>query len=275
MRRLIATAVVVAAVLTTVVGAPHARADGDDDCTVVIDDQGVAHRQCDESGGGGGPGNGGGGGGPVEQRYPFPEIDIAQVPACVATVYLTLPEIAARIGGLVVLTVLDPIIAATYLALLAVLPACPNQPVPVLTPALFAQQWFDDYPLPVPAPQIDPGEMIVGIEAFLEAGSPVTQDPPAVTTPFGPATMRLESQLFVDWGDGSGEEGPFTTAGGPYPDGDLRHVYERHGRFDVVVRQMWSLVWTIGAQAGRIDGTQTQGVLAGFPVTEVEAVIHG
>jgi hypothetical protein len=65
------------------------------------------------------------------------------------------------------------------------------------------------------------------------------------------------------------------SAGGPYPEGDLRHVFIRQGAYDIVVTQDWIATWQIGAESGTITGLQTSGTLAAFPVQEREAVIVG
>lgn len=152
---------------------------------------------------------------------------------------------------------------------------CPGVVVDLLTPELWARDYLRTVALPVPAPVIAPGEMLVGLEAFLETGSPVTHVVTEAATPFGPATFSFESVVTVDWGDGSEPTGPVATAGGPYPDGDLRHVYITQGTYDVVVTQDWVATWSVGGDSGTVTGLQTTGTLAGFPVEEREAVIVG
>ena len=84
----------------------------------------------------------------------------------------------------------------------------------------------------------------------------------------------MTSDVEVDWGDGRGEdEGPFESAGGPYPEGEIRHVYQRSGFYDVVVTQRWTLAWSVGGSGGRITGVETSGTLEDFEVFAVEAVI--
>jgi hypothetical protein len=151
---------------------------------------------------------------------------------------------------------------------------CPGADPIVLTPEMWARAYLRALQLPVPAPRIDPGVMIVGLESFLETGSPVTQGLTEPATPFGPASFSFASTVTVAWGDGA-TSGPIASAGGPYPDGDLRHVYTSQGEYDIVVTQDWTATWQIGAESGTVTGLQTTGTLAGFPVQEREAVIVG
>jgi len=151
---------------------------------------------------------------------------------------------------------------------------CPGVEIQPITPELFARNYLRTVVLPVPAPQIRPGRMLVGLEAFLETGSPITYQLTEAATPFGPATFDFTSTVTVDWGDGD-TTGPVATAGGPYPDGDLTHVYIYDGAYDVVVTQDWTATWTIGPESGTVGGLQTQGTLTDFPVEEREAVIVG
>jgi hypothetical protein len=151
---------------------------------------------------------------------------------------------------------------------------CPGADPVVITPEMWARSYLRDIDLPVPAPRIDPGVMIVGLESFLETGAPITQALTEPATPFGPATFSFDSTVTVDWGDGA-VSGPVASAGGPHPDGDLRHVYTSQGEYDIVVTQDWTATWQIGAESGTVTGLRTTGTLAGFPVQEREAVVVG
>ena len=145
---------------------------------------------------------------------------------------------------------------------------------PVASPELWAREYLRTVVLPVPAPAVAPGEMVVGWEAFLEVGSVLEHRIDEPDTPFGTATFLLTSTVTVDWGDGE-VTGPVATVGGPHPDGDLRHTYIRQGAYDVVVTQAWVATWQVGGESGTVTGLVTEAVLAGFPVQEIEAVIVG
>jgi hypothetical protein len=190
---------------------------------------------------------------------------------CVQTSYSRLS--AAYGGGRTEdeVTALTATIAVSYLSF--GYPACPG--TATITPDSFARDYLRSVQLPVPSPQIDPGRMLVGLEAFLETGSPITYELTEASTPFGPATFAFTSTITVDWDDGSPLTGPVATSGGPYPNGDLRHVYTRKGDYDIVVTQDWTATWNVGGEGGTVAGLQTSGTLAGFPVQEREAVLVG
>lgn len=142
------------------------------------------------------------------------------------------------------------------------------------SPEAWARAYLRTVALPVPAPVVAPGEMVVGWPAHLEVGSPLTHRIDEPVTPFGPATFELTSTVTVDWGDGT-VTGPVATVGGPYPHGDLRHTYVRQGAYDVVVTQAWVATWQVGGESGTVDGLVTEAVVEDFPVREVEAVLVG
>jgi hypothetical protein len=150
---------------------------------------------------------------------------------------------------------------------------CAGSAVPTITPRLWAESWVRAQVLPVPAPRIGAGRFVVGLEAFLETGTSLRLER-VDASPFGSAVLSLRSDVVVDWGDGRGEDGgPFASVGGPYPGGDITHVYQEMGFYDVVVTQRWTLDWSVGGAGGTITGVETTGTLADFEVFAVEAVI--
>lgn len=151
---------------------------------------------------------------------------------------------------------------------------CPGVDLGAGSPEAWAREYLRTVVLPVPAPVVAPGEMVVGWAAFLEVGSPLGHRIDEPATPFGPATFQLTSTVTVDWGDGE-VTGPVATAGGPFPDGDLTHTYLRQGAYDIVVTQEWVATWQVGGETGTVTGLVTEAVLEDFPVQEIEAVIVG
>jgi hypothetical protein len=241
-------------------------------CRNLVNERGQITVICDDVGGGPGPGSGGGPQGPTEPTVPVVSSGQDNGNACIAVAYV--PVSQAYGGGMTE----DQVLAITEQTAAGMIDLgmgyCPGSAAPTVTPAMWAMSYVRSIPLPVPAPEIDPGTMLVGLEAFLETGASITYEVAEPGTPFGPATFTFTSVLTVDWGDGT-TTGPVAAAGGPYPDGDLRHVYTRQGSYDIVVTQDWVATWQIGAESGTIDGLQTTGTLAGFPVEEREAVVVG
>ncbi|MBW3615720.1 MAG: hypothetical protein KY439_10500, partial [Actinobacteria bacterium] len=65
----------------------------------------------------------------------------------------------------------------------------------------------------------------------------------------------------VDWGDGTVERN-IRRRGGPWPEGDITHVYTHVGTYTVTVTQRWTATWRVGSQQGVIaDRLVTTGSL--------------
>jgi hypothetical protein len=123
-----------------------------------------------------------------------------------------------------------------------------------------------------PTPRIEPGRAIAGKVAFLEIGgsAPRSFD---VADPLGGPSAHVDARptYRVDWGDGAVTE--TSSNGGPWPHGDVTHTYQRTGHYDVVVTARWTAQWSgANGEGGNLDGLSTEGRIARFPVTEVQAV---
>jgi len=123
-----------------------------------------------------------------------------------------------------------------------------------------------------PAPRIQPGRAISGKTAFLEIGGagPRSFD---MADPLGGPGAHVDARptYRVDWGDGTVIE--TSSNGGPWPHGDVTHVYQRSGHYDVIVTARWTAQWSgANGERGDLNGLTTEGRIARFPVTEVQAV---
>ena len=67
---------------------------------------------------------------------------------------------------------------------------------------MVALQVMREVPLPAPEPEIEPGEMLVGIKACLESGADLTHEYSEQTI-LGPIAIGAAGELTVDWGDGT------------------------------------------------------------------------
>ena len=143
-------------------------------------------------------------------------------------------------------------------------------PAPPPQPSVIAEQTIVDLPLPEPAPQIDPGYAIAGLRVFLETGNSTSHDFGSIDTVLGPLSVTATSTYTVDWGDGT-TTGPHASAGGPYPDGDVTHLYQSATTVDVTVTQNWTASWSLAGQSGTVTGLVTSGVIDGFVVRQVQA----
>jgi hypothetical protein len=155
---------------------------------------------------------------------------------------------------------------------------CQDAELPVTTPAMEAASFVRQISLPLPLPYVQPDALPVGFEAFLETGAPTSQTFGPVDTPFGPLTLTATAQIYVDWDDPyddvDGEHGPYTGQPGPHPDGEITHVYQHHGTYDIAVRYVWTANWSIGDTTGTIEGVETSGSYPdpGFEAYSREAV---
>ncbi|HUQ39290.1 MAG TPA: hypothetical protein VM030_03985 [Acidimicrobiales bacterium] len=131
--------------------------------------------------------------------------------------------------------------------------------------------WQQRTPLPTPVAVIRPGRAITGREAFLEIGGAPTGHWHFEVFGYS-IDIDAASTYDVDWGDGTATTG-LTSRGGPWPDGDIRHVWTRTCACDVVVTQRWRGTWTAGGGRLPIPGVMvTRSTIDDFPVRQIQAV---
>jgi hypothetical protein len=149
---------------------------------------------------------------------------------------------------------------------------CLNSPPgpPPPTPGEIAEPFVRNIPLPVPNPEIDPGYNITGLLAYLETKS-TTSHAVNGTTVLGPISVTARGAYYVNWGDGTPEQGPFTFEGEPYPRGRITHLYENEGLYNVTVREAWTADWNLGGDSGTVTGLQTAATIP-LEVRELQAV---
>ncbi len=125
--------------------------------------------------------------------------------------------------------------------------------------------------LPTPGPRIAPGRAIVGKDAFLETNGR-TRVSHREATPLGELTIDAVGRYYVDWGDGE-KTGPHSVEGKPWPDGEIRHQYQNHGAYNVVVTEEWTATWQLAGDGGSLPGGRTTGRIDNFSVQQIQAVI--
>ncbi len=152
---------------------------------------------------------------------------------------------------------------------------CSRSPLPAPTPsrpeAAAEQAWQDHIRLPDPQLHIAPGWALTGKRAFLEVGGPTTAG--GTFTVFG-YTVEITARpvaLDVDWGDGIVERNLRTTPG-PWPDGQVHHVYTDDRPVTVTVTRHWTGQWRIGSASGTIEEPLSTTATLALEVRQLQAV---
>lgn len=156
---------------------------------------------------------------------------------------------------------------------LAQLPECPrDNPTPAApSPGDLARDFWDVRRLPTPTLEVIPDYAVSGKRVYLTIKGPATADFHVPNPLGGDVSIAATSRYTVDWGDGSP---PTTTTsqGGPWPDGDVTHVYDVAGRSATIrVVQTWGATWSAPGAGGTLDNLQTVGELV-LRVEQVQAV---
>jgi hypothetical protein len=125
--------------------------------------------------------------------------------------------------------------------------------------------------LPRPAPYVAPGYALTGNAGYLQTNAPMTRSFTA-TTPAGALSITAQGSFLVNWGDGSGWTGPYRTPGAPWPSGQITHVWENVGTYDVVAVESWTATWSLAGQTGTLTALETFGSIPAFQVRQLEAV---
>lgn len=151
-------------------------------------------------------------------------------------------------------------------------PHAPGDPPAVETPAMLAMRYWEQVPLPKPAPDIAPGRAITGKLAYLETNGEVSK---TYTNPtvFGQLVISAWGSYGVNWGDGS-SSGPHAFEGLSWPDGRITHEYQVVGSYDILVTESWTATWSLGGEQGTLRTLQTSGQIADFPVEQIQAVVR-
>lgn len=139
-----------------------------------------------------------------------------------------------------------------------------------LLPKEQAENAINKVVLPTPVLEIDPGWAITGLPAYLETKGTTTYE---AVIPVGSLNFNVKAtgQYFVDWGDGTGQWGPYDFEGLPWPDGQIKHVYQYTGNYTVTVRELWAFNWQSGKNSGVLNDRYSE---ASIPLTvrELQAV---
>ncbi len=126
--------------------------------------------------------------------------------------------------------------------------------------------------LPSPVPSMDPRYGVAGLAAYLTTGARLT-DTLQTTSAAGSVHANAQGTVTIDWGDGSPAVGPTSAQGGPWPAGDLRHLYASPDCYRVTVTVNWLVHYDAAGQNGTLSGIQTSGVIPQYCVYKVASVM--
>lgn len=135
----------------------------------------------------------------------------------------------------------------------------PRCPTASLSPEEVARSVVEAFPFPAPKPYIAPGRAITGLRAYLEPRSP-TAVSDVRPTPLGDIRLDATGSYYVDWGDA--RTGPHSGPGGPWPNGNISHVYTNRGTYDVLVTEAWTVHWQVAGASGTLNVTTDGGLEA-------------
>ncbi|CAN5573102.1 hypothetical protein BH20ACT2_BH20ACT2_03670 [soil metagenome] len=159
-------------------------------------------------------------------------------------------------------------------------PRCPaTEEEPAFDPAAASLAFWQAYVSPPPPSplRVEPGEMLVGLTAYLEIGG--DQAPTwTLDNPIGPdVTIAATPRYVVDWGDGATTE--TRSRGVPHPGGpgEITHVYDDAGTHTITVNAYWSATWSLaggGAGGNLPELAEPTTATLDLPIREIQAVIQ-
>ena len=153
-------------------------------------------------------------------------------------------------------------------------PAAPGAPAPPApTAADIAATWSQSATLPNPTLRVRPGYAVTGLTAYLEIGTP---SPWTVSIPDPVRNDAItiscgHTSFDVSWGD-STPPTETTSTGGPYPKGDVTHVYQQAAQsYTIAVTEHWGCRWSDPAgNGGTLTGLRSAGRLP-LEVREIQS----
>lgn len=263
MRRLVAAALV--AVIVAGAGPASAQTDPG---VIGTSTGGVTVTDQDHGAPGGGSSNGsqGGGGssGPTYYSYVAIGWGPPDMSMCIGVWYTTDPTVAAQYHNTI------ESLQAQEAALGQNIRVCPAAQPATPDPGTLARSFWDVRQLPSPSLKVVPDYGIVGKKVYLQIGGDNAKRLD-VPDPLGPPiTISATATYVIDWGDGT--TGTTSSHGGPYPDGDVTHVYTQDAsNITITVNEEWTASWSAGTAGGNLTGLRTTGSLP-FRVEQVQAV---
>lgn len=138
----------------------------------------------------------------------------------------------------------------------------PAPPAPATEAQIAADVWQQVEDLPSPTVTVQPkAYAIAGKKVYLQISGPQTWTR-TIDNPIGDdVVITATSDYVIDWGDPTDDASRndvTTSQGGPYPDGDITHVYvEKSPKTTITVTQRWTATWQAGARTGTLSQLTT------------------
>jgi hypothetical protein len=135
-------------------------------------------------------------------------------------------------------------------------------PPPPAAAQVAADVWQHVEDLPRPTLTVQPeGAAITGKKVYLQIHGPKTWSR-TIDNPIGDdVVITATSDYVIDWGDPTDDashQHTTTSQGGPYPDGDVTHVYvEKADQVTITVTQRWTATWQAGTRTGTLSQLTT------------------
>lgn len=142
---------------------------------------------------------------------------------------------------------------------------------PAVEAAAIAEEYIRNLSMPEPNPEMSAPEGISGATHSLDLNIPDAQTFRTETGEFGELRATAHGRFTINWGDGT--TSTHTSAGGPWPDGDIWHTWTKSGNYDIAVQADWVLDWSLGSYSGTLVGLGTDATLEDWSVIEAQALI--
>jgi len=154
-------------------------------------------------------------------------------------------------------------------------PNCPEEAVDAPSARqIAADVWQHVEDLPVPTLDVQPDFAVTGKPVYLQITGASTWSR-TIDNPIGDdVVITATSDYVIDWGDPTAPKPDVTTSqGGPYPDGDVTHVYtHKTPRTEIRVTQRWTARWRAGPATGTLGQLSTNAEPLALEVRDLQAV---
>ncbi|MHB8190033.1 MAG: hypothetical protein ACYDHP_06380 [Ferrimicrobium sp.] len=141
------------------------------------------------------------------------------------------------------------------------------------TPAFSVPNWWKTVvakQIPSPSISAPPGYAIVNTPVYLEIhGLAVVTY--SRTTPAGTVTIDARAQVYISVNHIT--QGPYSTLGGPWPNGTITTTLSHPGKAQLAATEVWHGTFTLDGTTGSLPPLTIEGPITTEPVTALEAIV--